>query len=164
MYAPLPDDMHVVVRPPNSWIRMGLVKAGTWWTLRRAVYGLRCSPKAWGEERDRKFRTLTWQCRGKSYRMVQCVNDSQVWRVIEGDIDSHESLVGLVIAYVDDLLLLFRSPELRVAFIVQLQSLWKLSSEQVLDGTSPLCSLASRSRCFRRATSSCIRLRLFDRC
>merc|ERR1712219_86143 len=60
MYAPLPDDMHVVVRAPQSWSKLGIVRQGTFWTLRRAVYGLRCSPKAWGDERDRCFRSLAW--------------------------------------------------------------------------------------------------------
>ena len=49
MYAPLPSEMHVVVRAPGSWTRLGLIPPGTFWTLRRAVYGLRQSPKAWGD-------------------------------------------------------------------------------------------------------------------
>ena len=55
MYAPLPADMHVVVRPPRSWQMMGLVPHGTLWTVQKAVYGLRASPRAWGIERDAKF-------------------------------------------------------------------------------------------------------------
>ena len=68
MYAPLPPETHVVVRPPNSWCRLGIVPHGTLWTLRRAVYGLRCSPKAWGDERDRKFKSLVWEYDGHQYR------------------------------------------------------------------------------------------------
>lgn len=141
MYAPLPSDCHVVVRPPGAWVRMGLVKQGVFWTLHRAVYGLRCSPKAWGDERDRNFRKLVWEVAGKRYHLVQCVNDSQVWRVIEGDTDCETTFVGLVIAYVDDLLLLFQDTVLRAGFNAALQRIWKLSSEQVLDGSKPFMFL-----------------------
>ena len=141
MYAPLPSEMHVVVRPPNSWVRLGIVPPHTLWTLRRAVYGLRCSPKAWGDERDRKFTALTWQHKGQPYRLIQCINDTQVWRVIAGPTESAESFVGLVVAYVDDLLLLMPDAALRTSFNDALRSLWKLSSEQVLDGSSPFMFL-----------------------
>ena len=98
MYAPLPTDMHVVVRPPNSWTRLGIVPPHTLWTLRRAVYGLRCSPKAWGDERDRNFTALSWQHNGKPHRLVQCINDTQVWRVVVGAAESASTFVGLVVA------------------------------------------------------------------
>ena len=52
MYAPLPGHMHVLVRPPRSWVRLGLVKEGELWVLRKAVYGLRIAPRAWGEPRE----------------------------------------------------------------------------------------------------------------
>merc|ERR1712240_621720 len=136
MYAPLPSEMHVVVRAPNSWTRLGLIPPGTFWTLRRAVYGLRQSPKAWGDERDRRFRELHWKHGEIEYRLVQCINDSQVWRVIAGATESPDTFVGLVVAYVDDLLLLMPSSSLRMAFNDALRMLWTLSSEQVLDGTS----------------------------
>ena len=72
---------------------------------------------------------------------MQCVNDSQVWRVIAGDVETAESFVGLVVAYVDDLLLFMPSSSLRVALNDALRKLWKLSSEQVFDGTSPFMFL-----------------------
>ena len=57
MYAPLPDDMLVVVRPPQIWVELGVIQAGTLWTLRKAVYGLRKAPRAWGTFRDSKLRS-----------------------------------------------------------------------------------------------------------
>ena len=82
MYAPLPEDMLIVVRPPKIWVTLGLVKPDVLWTLRRAVYGLRCAPRAWGLERDRKLREATWKSEGKTYRLKQCMSDSQVWRIL----------------------------------------------------------------------------------
>ena len=116
---------------------MGLVPRDTLWTIKKAVYGLRCSPKAWGEERDQKFRQLRWSIKGVSYRLTQCINDSQVWKVIEDCGDEREQLdrariVGLVICYVDDLLMLFERGEVRQEFTTTLRRMWKLSTEQEL--------------------------------
>ena len=51
----------VIVTPPEQWVKWGLVPAGTYWTLDRAVYGLRESPKLWGDERDKQLRAAKWE-------------------------------------------------------------------------------------------------------
>ena len=60
MYAPLPEHHHVVVRPPRAFVDAGLASPTACWTLHKAVYGLRVSPKAWGVERDSKLSGLRW--------------------------------------------------------------------------------------------------------
>jgi hypothetical protein len=42
--AKIPEGKIVIVSPPEQWVRWGLVPAGTYWTLDKAVYGLRESP------------------------------------------------------------------------------------------------------------------------
>ena len=83
MYAPLPAHMHVLVRPPRSWVRLGLVPEGELWVLRKAVYGLRIAPRAWDTERDSKLRGVSWTAEGKHYKLEQCAADSQVWRIVQ---------------------------------------------------------------------------------
>ena len=61
---------------------MGLVDDGVLWTVRKAVYGLRVSPRAWGQERDRQLRKVTWMVDGHTYALRQCQTDTQVWKVI----------------------------------------------------------------------------------
>ena len=60
MYAPLPQHMLVVVKPPQEFVELGLAKPGELWTLHRAVYGLKVSPRAWGISRDKTFREIRW--------------------------------------------------------------------------------------------------------
>jgi len=39
--AKIPEGKIVIVSPPEQWVKWGLVKAGVYWTLEKAVYGLR---------------------------------------------------------------------------------------------------------------------------
>ena len=53
LYASLPEEQEVYCRPPNVLIRLGLVQPGIVWRLKKALYGLRTSPKH-GKKREIK--------------------------------------------------------------------------------------------------------------
>ena len=103
--ANIPDGKLVVVSPPKQWVEWGLVKEGTTWTLIKAVYGCRESPRLWSEERDRQFLSLTCTVGDKTYYLKRCSGDSQLW--ILTCVDSSEKQVahGVLVVYVDDFLL-----------------------------------------------------------
>ena len=108
MYAPLPKAHLVVVRPPRAFVEAGLAGPDDCWTLHRAVYGLRISPKAWGQERDVQLRAMCWSAEGpqqqqSQYRLVQSASDTQVWMIKRV---GEDSVLGLVVVYVDDFLIL----------------------------------------------------------
>ena len=137
MYAPLPDDLLIVVRPPKIWVTLGLVGQDVLWTLRRAVYGLRCAPRAWGLERDRKLRKATWTSQGKTYRLKQCMSDSQVWRIVQ-DGDRSSMTHGLLLCYVDDMLLETPAGGIQQGLTTHLKSFWKMSTEVELTEQTPM--------------------------
>ena len=151
MHTPMPPGITVVVRPPPIWEVMGLVQPGTFWVLRKAVYGLRISPRAWGNERDSKFRSIKWSTGGKTYSLTQCHNDSQVWRITEsmGELPAPGSArkgagshtLGLLICYVDDLLLLIQNGTVKHGLIEQLRALWTMSTEVDLQAGMPFSFL-----------------------
>lgn len=58
--AKIPDGELLVVMPPDQWVRLGLVPPGTLWTLEKAVYDLRESPRLWSDERDKQLVLLEW--------------------------------------------------------------------------------------------------------
>ena len=79
LHARIPEGKIVIVAPPEQWVRWGLVKPGTFWTLEKAVYGLRESPYLWGEERDKQLSALRWFVKNREFELKQCTGDSQVW-------------------------------------------------------------------------------------
>ena len=125
MTEDIPKDMLIVVRPLQIWVDLGLVKPGTLWICLRAIYGLRQSPRIWGLGRDRKLRRARWQVGPKTFKLQQCTSDSQVWMIKEegGSGDTY----GLVIVYVDDLLLLSPAGDVRAALKEHLKSIWEMS-------------------------------------
>ena len=65
--AHLPDSFETVfVRPPQVLVEFGLVAPGTILRAVKAIYGLRISPKAWGLERGRELKKMSFKAKGKT--------------------------------------------------------------------------------------------------
>ena len=132
--APLPEELLVVVRPPRAWVRMGIVKANALWTCRKAVYGLRVSPRAWGIERDMRLRELPIKVGEQQYHLKQSRMDSQVWMVTEKNPKKGKfTVLGLIICYVDDMLCIMEDGKVKEALFKALRSLWTMSTEVKLE-------------------------------
>ena len=144
MYAPLPEHMLVVVQPPKFFIDIGLAKPGELWTLHQAVYGLKVSPRAWGTHRDDKFRNLVWSAEGEDFYLQQCASDTQVW-IVRCKSDPTK-LLGLMVVYVDDFLILAPSGAMRVNLIEALKKVWKIKAEAPLDKDNDLTFLGLELR------------------
>eukprot|EP00975_Prorocentrum_lima_P041838 8791337-Prorocentrum_lima.AAC.1 len=57
--TPFDESKVVMIAVPQILSKLGIVKAGTVWKIRRAVYGLNESPRLWREERDRVLEGMT---------------------------------------------------------------------------------------------------------
>ena len=85
----------------------------------------------------KKFR---WSCNGAERRLLQCITDPNVWRLV----DLHGNLLGLVTCYVDDLLVLGSRQE-RDSFLDHLRSIWETSDPiHAESGTAMYCGLELR--------------------
>ena len=102
--AKVPEGKVIIVSPPPQWVAWGLVDKGVLWTLDKAVYGLRESPKWWGDCRDKTLRGLAWDCGGRNYYLQQCSSDTQMWTIRELG-DANGEVLGTLAVYVDGLLL-----------------------------------------------------------
>ena len=57
----------VAVMPPKIAIDMGLCEPDEVWFVDKALYGLRESPKLWGDFRDAELRQARWEVEGVEY-------------------------------------------------------------------------------------------------
>ena len=104
LYASLPEGQDVYCRPPNVLVRLGLVQPGIVWKLKKALYGLRTSPKAWEEERDQKLGQLQWDTPQGRVGLVKVESANCVWMIQALDDKTCSNPLGMVIACVDDII------------------------------------------------------------
>ena len=128
--------MLVVVRPPQIWVELGVIPAGTLWTLKRAVFGLRIAPRAWGLFRDSELRSLRWTVTGEEYKLLQCISDTQVWQIVK--VGEEDRILGLNYTYVDDFLLMAEEGEVTRGLIAAMKEKWNMSTEVKLTKDQPV--------------------------
>ncbi|CAE7333336.1 RE1, partial [Symbiodinium sp. KB8] len=87
-------------QPPRALIREGLCEEHELWEFTHAVYGLRESPKWWGEFRDSTLANLVVEIEGRKVTLVRCRVESSWWKLVE---DS--AVIGVIVIYVDDILI-----------------------------------------------------------
>ena len=104
LYASLPEGQDVYCRLPNVLVRLGLVQPGIVWKLKEALYGLRTSPKAWEEERDQKLGQLQWETPQGKVGLVKVESANCVWMIQALEDKTCSNPLGMVIAYVDDII------------------------------------------------------------
>ena len=86
-----------LLRPPKWMIDLGLAEPGEYYSLGKVLYGFKEAPAWWSEHRDAKLLTARFQ----GCRLEQGQSDSSIWRIMKG-----RTLVGYLITYVDDFLVL----------------------------------------------------------
>ena len=132
LYAELDEeeDGIIVVQPPSILVRLGLVRPGVLWKLKKALYGLRCAPKRWGEERDRTLANQEVSTeapqRGapggavqEKAQLHQCKAAKGIWKIkMEG------TIVGYILVYVDDVMITARTVWIEAVFRA-FQSNWE---------------------------------------
>ena len=135
MYTPLSEGKLVIVRPPDVWVQWGIVDAGTYWTLEKAVCGLRESPALWSRERDDKLDKMRWTVGNggskRTFGLLRCSSDSQVWKLME-DYPTRDNILGVLVVYVDDFLLQTTEGEVRDSFLHDLAAILTTSKEETL--------------------------------
>eukprot|EP00959_Pyramimonas_sp_CCMP1952_P410064 8594229-Pyramimonas_sp.AAC.1 len=76
---------------------------------------------------------MSWAAEGRTYKLVQCCSDSQVWRLVQqGD---EMSTLGLTVVYVDDFMILAERGEAREGLLGQIKAIWSTGKEKTLNDT-----------------------------
>ena len=94
----LPDNEIVLLEPPGILRRLGLVKPGTLWRVRKHIYGLRRSPRAWSQLRDATLNGKVISTGGEQI-ILTLVDDREGLLVVK---DAKGRIRAIVAVYVDD--------------------------------------------------------------
>lgn len=136
--APLPDggedsaEAVVLIRPPPLLVRLQYAQPGEWWLAKKAMYGLRLSPRVWRDFRDSVLREMAWKHDQFQLEMEQSLVEPNMWKIVSEDNQYKKELQGLVMMYVDDALILGTEKVVR-SFVDELSSRWELSTPEWLN-------------------------------
>ena len=123
----------ILCRAPSIFVDAGVCQKGEVWLIRKALYGLRQSPKCWGIHRDKYLRTMvSMDADGNKYTLKRAQCDACVW-IIE---DANKEIAGWVITYVDDILAVAYE-KVGTAVIGTIRKQWTCSEEEVLSAEHP---------------------------
>ena len=122
-----PDAKPVLIQPPSILYKLGLLEKGFIWHARRAIYGLRRSPRQWELERNGeldgvKLEPLSHHEHGSlSLESLE----SGTWLIR----DSNGEIQGAMVMYVDDALII-GDLEICARLKAKLSSLWDLNPQK----------------------------------
>lgn len=139
--APLPredqDNTLVILKPPALLQRLGYVGPQDYWMALMAMYGLRQSPKTWSTHRDTVLMGLSWELDEEKFYMEPTISEPNLWRILRRGEEGGDDQVGLMIVYVDDLLIL-GSEGLVSSCLKRIEKEWELSQPEWLSSKKPL--------------------------
>ncbi len=117
-----PQQREVVVIPPRILVEAGVCSANERWKILKALYGLPSSPACWAKFRDETMTTFVWESEVGRVGLHQ-TPESNLWKIVQLDGSEAGKMVGQVLVYVDDLMVL-GPPEIRNGFLKRLGSEW----------------------------------------
>ena len=117
----------LLVKPPHILVTLGYFPARRLMEAKRALYGYRRSPKLWSDHRDDEMQGMTVE----DMFLQQMDSEPCLWLIKNS---SYEEPLGIVVTYVDDLLVL-STEEVAWKWVRRIQEKWETSKpEQVLPG------------------------------
>ena len=107
LLAPIPATAkkRYALRPPAILVQLGIVEQGEVWEVCKALYGFKEAPKWWSQYRDQVLSTTHFQVPSGFARLKRIVSDENLWVICLED----STVLGYVLVYVDDLLILSNS-------------------------------------------------------
>ena len=101
LLAPWPEHLHrYAVVPPRLLIDNGYISPGSYWFVRRPLYGLRESPAIWAAYRSTRLSQARILYNDKYLILKVSKVDPELWFIF---FEGEEELLGCIITYVDDL-------------------------------------------------------------
>ena len=136
LLAPWPKHMRrYAIIPARTLVLAGRASSEEAWEVHRALYGLRESPAVWSEHRRQRLLQADIPWKDGKILLKPSVVDPEVWMIIYQEEEKQDTLVGVLVTYVDDLLYL-AEPEVINTVHSWLSEEWPSSPlEWTSDGT-----------------------------
>ena len=124
-----PDAKPVFIQPPSIIYKLGLLEKGFIWRARKAIYGLRRSPRQWELERNGELDGVTLEPLPHHEHGLLSLEtlESGTWLIR----DSSGEVQGAMVMYVDDALII-GDLEICARLKAKLSSLWDLKVQGIL--------------------------------
>ena len=130
-----PEEDLLIIRPPNIFFEKKLFRRGVLFRPDKAVYGFRRSPRLWGKERDSVMSgfVIAVELEGekgeKVFKLCPLDTEPNLWKVINMEDAEDEKVYGLVMTYVDDIMI--SAPlKIRDAILSIIRSTWTTSAPE----------------------------------
>ena len=123
-------EKRILIKPPTLLVSAGLVGRNEHWEALKAVYGYRQSPRLWSDYRDDELRIMEIGHGGgqQKVRLCQMLSEPNMWKILCGPLEE-EKLAGILLVYVDDLLVLAEDPVLSMV-VEAIRKKWDTSRPQ----------------------------------
>jgi len=135
------DEGLLLLKPPYLFTEMKFLRKDVLYKPEKAIYGFRRSPKLWGLTRDETINgfDIEGEHEGKSMNFVlePLQSEPNLWKLQNADDEDDLTVYGLLMTYVDDLLIAAPEP-LMLAVQNKIRSTWTTSVPEPVSST-PVC-------------------------
>ena len=135
-----PQPKIAIIKPPPLLVLAGLAQPDEHWEVLMALYGYKESPRLWSDFRDDQLAALKIPCDDQGWLVLdQMITEPNMWRILKyqaGPFEATqaETLVGILLVYVDDLIL--GADDVVQATIKSIQAKWDTSIPEEIDTAS----------------------------
>ena len=139
LLAPIPqaERTRIILRPPKVLELMNITQPGELWFVEKAMYGLRQSPRWWGDHRDSILSEATWtSSEHGQVRLVQSDIENNLWKMVT----VKNETIGFIIVYVDDMMFLSTQEQAEQAHS-WIKTRWECTSLEQATETNPITFL-----------------------
>ena len=134
------DEDPILIKPPALLVEKKYLRRDVYYLPEKAIYGLRRSPRLWGLTRDETISDFSIQGEhnGKhmEFMLEPLQSEPNLWKLRNALEPEDTTLYGLLMTYVDDLMLA-SSPNLLQAMQAKIQSTWTTSTPEFV-GPEPV--------------------------
>ena len=131
------DESTVLIAPPYLLTKLGYTDPNECWMALKAMYGLRQSPKTWGDYRDATLGEVSWKDGQDEVVFRPLVSDPNVWKIVVKNDELEEKMKGVMLVYVDDLLILGEKGVVQGS-LTRIKEEWDISPPEWLGPHKPV--------------------------